>query len=152
MTPYGMWASQRTQSRNAGESWPTFLRRCFWAIRYWFRGVRVGLGAMRHTVVGSRVRFRGEEIWEISNWSWPSRSSTLVGPLAAPAGVRQRIERVPCEDFVPVLSVRELWHRFSSRYWWWMTSWHDIVVNDRVWRRPRAGRERTRQLERRASR
>lgn len=123
----GMWSEQRAWSRNLGESWGTFARRAVWSVRYWLTGVRVGLGALRHDVVGSRVRFEGS-VWEIANWSYPSPSATL-------ARGDERREHVLRSEFRPIVSPRELWHRFWSQYSWWMGYWHCIHVNQRLGRR-----------------
>jgi len=100
------------------------MRHSFWWIMYWLYAWWLGLCHIRRTVLGGKVRYKGG-IWTISNWA-DSPSSTLMGPNG------EREECVPRDDFKPVISIAQLWHRISFIREWWMRSWHCIYVHRRL--------------------
>ena len=111
--------------RNLRESKWTRARRLLWGFRYWLRGIRLGLRAMRRVQLGSTVIYEGER-WGIYNWAG-SPSSSLRRDRDGECR-----ERVPATDFRPVVSPRELLHRFRVIRRWYMGYWHSIDVNKRL--------------------
>ena len=99
------------------------MRRRFWSRVYWLYAWWLGLKNVRRTALGSRVRYKGE-VWSISNWA-DSAHSNLSGP-----GDKYE-KHVSRDEFTPVLSLGELWHRITMLRWWWMTCWHGIAVRRR---------------------
>lgn len=112
-------------SRNLNESLSKRFRRIFWGAFYLAKAIRLSLAAMRQEQLGSTVRYRGQTLF-ICNWAG-SAFPTLSGP-----GVY--IEHVPRDEIVNILSLRELYHRFDSRFSWYMSSWYGIEINERLYK------------------
>lgn len=116
--------SQFRVSSNLGESVPTKIARLFWAVIFTFKGLRLGFAAMWSEQLGSRVIHQGRQCF-VSNWA----GSNLV-TLAGEGFYR---EYVPREEIKNVVNAAELWHRFEFKFGWYMSSWHGIDVNRKLY-------------------
>lgn len=122
-------ADQRVFARNHKESRRTLLARMAWAVRFWFRGVRLGIQGIRELHIGSVVLYR-EKRWVVVNYA-NAPSMHLVGDDG------QRESYVPKVDVTPIITPRELWHRFRYVKGWYVSYWLQIDVDERIWRRCR---------------
>ncbi len=104
------------------------MKRRFWKIVYWLKGVIIGLKAIGKLQLGSRVYHDGRW-WFISNWAGEPRM-TLSGGSRWGHKPEYR-ERVPREEIKSSHSPMEFIHRFRMMRRWYMTNWFDIDV-DRV--------------------
>ena len=111
-------------SKNLHESFRTRAMRLFWAIVFACKGIAIGLRGMSRPRLGSAVVFEGRR-WVISNWA--------NGPLVTLCGPEYR-KGVPYEQIRPIWSPREMTHRFRVMRSWYMTSWHDIDVQRKIYR------------------
>ena len=112
-------------SRNMDERGLKKLQRARWALVFTMRGVWAGIKAMRHEQLGSAVIYNGRRCY-ISNWS-----NTPSPTLAGKDGFYKR--QVPRSDFTNIVDAKELYHRFCTIFSWYMSSWHGIAVNRRLY-------------------
>lgn len=116
-------------SRNGRESLAVTAKRFLWASLYFIKGVLVGVRGMISVKLGSKVRHDGR-LWIISNWA----GMPLMNLYECAKDGEYR-KNVPSEDISPVVSMGELLYRFRFSYRWYMTSWHIIDVNKRLYPR-----------------
>lgn len=112
-------------SRNLNERWATKLLRAFWSVVFLLKGFLIAFRWLPNECLGSRVIHEGQRRW-ISNWA-QGESPTL-------AGVDFHQRSVPRAEITNVRSVAEFAHRFRSGFSFYMTNWHSIDVNNRVYR------------------
>ena len=117
--------AQFNRSRNMNEGLGLKCKRCFWSVAYTLRGVKCGARAMRREQLGSTVRYKGMRC-SISNWAG-TESPTLCGPN----GFYER--NAPRCEIVNVITAGELCHRFMMMFGWYMSCWHGINVNQRLY-------------------
>lgn len=99
------------------------LKRHFWSAIYWCYAVWLGIKQAPHTQLGSRVWYAGKT-WTVYNGVRPLSWSLTDGSKQVQA---------PRSECRRVSSFREWWHAFLSQYRWWMTSWHRIYVERRLY-------------------
>jgi hypothetical protein len=119
------FGSQVAQSRNLREGLRLKVWRSVWASFYLVKGIRSACFAVRREQLGSSVVFNGMRCW-VSNWAgseWP----TLSGP-----GFYAK--NVPRAEIQSIINVGEILHRFRSGFSFYMTSWHSIDVNKKLYR------------------
>lgn len=116
--------SQFRQSANLGESLPTKCRRFAWSVIYLVKALRCAVNAVRREQLGSRVIYEGQECF-INNWA-----NGEFPTLAGACGYRQYVPRA---EIVNVVDARELWHRFSFGFDFYIGYWHGIDVNKRLY-------------------
>ena len=124
-------------SRNLKEPPSVKVRRAFWALVYFCRAIRCGFSALKREQLGSAVIYRGRKCF-VSNWAG-SDSPTL----SAHGFYEQNCDRTEIKN---VRSVREFVNRFKFGMRFYLTSWHDIDVNNRLYGRVPSGREGWRML------
>jgi len=120
---YAIGATRR-ESRNAGDSPLTLVRRWLWTAIYLARAVLLGMRAMRREQLGSNVLYQGKRC-VISNWA-----GSEYPTLADGRGFYR--EHVPRAEITNLLSLRELLHRFNVIFNWYCTSWLNIDVNKKL--------------------
>jgi len=101
------------------------LRRVIWCVIYLLKGFLVGFRALKTEQLGSRVIYDGKLMF-VSNWA-NTKAPTL-------SGNGLYLQDVPRADVRNVLDIREVWHRFLFGLDWYLSYWHDIDVNKRLYK------------------
>lgn len=117
--------SQFAQSRNLCETYGQKLRRAYWATCYLGKAIKVAVISMRREQIGSTVIYEGRRC-SICNWA-KSEYPTLSGP----DGFYKQF--VPRNKITSVRNLREYYHRFESGLSFYMSNWHSIDVNKKVY-------------------
>lgn len=116
--------SQFAISRNLREGYWAKCKRCFWGVVYLFRGLKVAVSSMRTVQLGSRVVYQGRQCF-VSNWANCEQMTLADGK----DWYQEYCDRA---EIQPVISVRELYHRFSTGFGWYMSSWYGIDIQSKV--------------------
>ena len=105
------------------------MKKRFWQVVFWFKGVWIGIKGMTRTQLGSRVYYDGEW-WFISNWANGPLMNLAKGSRWGHAP--GYLEHVPKKQTKPSHSIAEFVHRFRAMYRWYMGYWWAIDVNKRI--------------------
>jgi len=114
---------QKAFSSARGEPFHIVLKRFFWCVFYTLKGVRIGIRGTRTEQIGSAVIYDGKRC-VISNWA--------NTPFPTICGDNFYMQNVPREDIKNVVDIKEIMHRFSFMFNWYMVYWHDIDVHSRL--------------------
>jgi hypothetical protein len=112
-------------SRNLKERATVRVLRAFWAFVYLCKAFRCGLSAMWEQQLGSQVVWNGRKC-VVSNWAGR--------PFVTLCGNGWYQENCPREEVTNVINARELWHRFTFGVSFYLSSWHGIDVNKRIYK------------------
>ena len=116
--------SQIAVSRNLEEGASLKCKRLFWASLFVLKGLRTGFRAMRSEQLGSQVVYRGRKCF-VTNWADSSAPT-----LSAEGFYKEYCDRSEIEN---IRNIREYWHRFSYGVEFYMSNWHGIDVNNRLY-------------------
>lgn len=111
-------------SRNCREGLRTKTLRLFWCCVYLVKALACGARAIRREQLGSQVEYQGR-LLRISNWAC-SAYPTLAGD-----GFYQ--QNVPRAEIRNVVNAREIWHRFTFGFEFYLAYWHSIDVQRRLY-------------------
>jgi hypothetical protein len=112
-------------ANNLGESRRTKAARAFWSAFYVLKGLRIGLRSMASESLGSQVIYKGREC-TVCNWAG-SETPTLCGD----AGYYE--EFCDRKQIKNVRNLREFRHRFIVGFGHYMSCWHGIDVQRRLY-------------------
>jgi hypothetical protein len=112
-------------SRNIKETWWCFSKRCFWAGVYLLKGVRTGFRSLSSEQLGSRVTYEGRECF-VNNWANGDTPSLCDGN----GWCQDHCDR---SKIVNHRGPKELWHRFTFGFSWYMGNWYGIDVQNSVY-------------------
>lgn len=111
-------------SHNLQESYATWFLRMLLACVYLLKAAKIAAVAMTREQIGSAVIYEGKRCC-ISNWAG-SDSPTLAGD----GFYLQYADRSKIKN---VMSIRELWHRAEFGFSFYMSAWHGLDVNRRLY-------------------
>lgn len=121
---YRDFGSQWRMSRNLQESYAMWFARLLWSCLYLLKAIKIAAVAMAREQIGSDVLYEGRRC-RISNWAG-SDSPTLAGD----GFYLQYADRSKIKN---VMSIRELRHRAEFGFSFYMSSWHGLDVNKRLY-------------------
>lgn len=116
-------------SRNLEESPLTKARRAFWAVVYLGKALTVATRWTRRECLGSRVQCDGR-VCVIANWA-----GSETPTLSAEGYYRRNVPRAEIES---VLDLKEIRHRFTAGFDFYLANWYGIDVSRRVYRKQAA--------------
>lgn len=125
---YRDFGSQWRVSHNLRESYAMWFARILWSCVYLMKAAKIAVISMRSEQLGSKVLYEGRQC-SISNWAG-SASPTLAGENF----YLQYADRAKIKN---IMSLSELYHRAEFGFSFYMSSWHGIDVNRRLY--PNAG-------------
>jgi len=100
------------------------IKKAYWSFIFWLKAVWLGIKASPKIQLGSRVVYE-EEVHTVINGIWANH--WLIDGLPQDSGV------VFKKDCKRVKKLKEWKHSFKTTYRWWMTSWHSIEVNKKIY-------------------